>query len=304
MVEITEGTHQIGDVSLYTKTWKPDGPAKAKVVFVHGFNDHINRYCEFFPTLASRGIEVHGFDQRGWGRSVKKSADRGNTGPTPQVMSDIVTFIKAQLPSPVPVFVMGHSMGGAQVLSLASDPLYEDLMPSIQGWLTESAFLRFPKGQEPPGLKVVLGRLAGRLLPRFQLFAALPAENLSRDPEVVKSVLDDKLLHGYGTLQQLANMLDRAAALDAGRAKLNKGVKSLWISHGTGDKGTSCEASEAWFARQTHVQDKELKLYDGWYHMLHCDLPSNREEFYNDVANWILARSGTEEPRQVAESKL
>lgn len=235
---------------------------------------------------------------------MKKSADRGNTGTTAQVMSDIVSFIKAQLPSPVPVFVMGHSMGGGEVLTLASDPMYEDLMPSIRGWLTESAFIRFPKGQEPPALKVTMGRLAGRLLPRFQLAAPLPAENLTRDPEVVKSMVEDKLLHGHGTLQQLANMIDRAEALDSSRVKLNKGVKSLWISHGNADLGTSCEASEAWFARQTHVQDKELKIYDGWFHQLHADLPTDRDVFAKDVGDWILARCGTEEPRQAAESKL
>ena len=65
---------------------QPDVSAKALVVFLHGFSDHVNRFLEFFSVLASQGIEVHGFDQRGWGRSVHSKAERGLTGPTSTVM--------------------------------------------------------------------------------------------------------------------------------------------------------------------------------------------------------------------------
>jgi acylglycerol lipase len=49
MAKEVEGTHQIGDISLYIKSWLPEGPPKAKVIFIHGFNDHINRYYNLFP---------------------------------------------------------------------------------------------------------------------------------------------------------------------------------------------------------------------------------------------------------------
>ncbi|KAL3419555.1 monoglyceride lipase [Phlyctema vagabunda] len=304
MVTIEEGTHLAGDVSLFTKTWKPDGIPKAKLIFVHGFNDHIDRYYELFPTLASRGIEVHGFDQRGWGRSVKTPKDRGHAGTTTQVLADLVSFIRVQLPSTLPVFVMGHSMGGGEVLTLASDPTYADLAPSIRGWLTESPFINFPSGQEPPWLKVILGKLAGRLLPKFQLPSALPAKNVTRDPEVIKSIEQDELLHGYGTLEQLSHMLERTSLLGGGKTKLNPGVQSIWISHGTVDLGTSCDASKKWFAEQTLVKDKELKIYEGWSHQLHADLPETRPVFAKDVGDWILARCDQVGLRAATESKL
>ena len=195
-------------------------------------------------------------------------------------------------------------MGGGEILTLASDPKYEDLMPSIRGWLTEAAFLAFPKGFEPPALKVVIGRLAGRVLPKLQLHGGLPPPNLTRDPETIKSMEQDKLLHGNGTLKGLADFLDRSAALHNGETKLNKGVRSLWISHGTEDKGASFDASKKWFEEQTQVKDKEFKVYDGWYHQLHADLPEDRPIFAKDVGDWIIARLGPEEPRQLSDSKL
>jgi acylglycerol lipase len=250
----------------------------------------MDRYYELFPTLASRGIAVYGFDQRGWGRSVNKTAEMGLTGPTTLVISDIVSFIKTQLPSPLPVFVMGHSMGGGEALILASDPLYKDLANDIRGWILESPFIAFPKGFEPGAVTVFMGRLAGKLLPHMHRYSPIPPENLTRDPEVVKSLTDDKLLHDTGTLEGLSGMLDRTAALNTGAAKLNSGIKSIWLGHGTLDMGTSYEESKKWFDRQTQVQDKEFKSYEGWYHQLHADLPETRPVFAKDVGDWILAR--------------
>ncbi|KAJ8065798.1 hypothetical protein OCU04_006461 [Sclerotinia nivalis] len=299
-----EGTHKIGSQSLYTKTWKPDAPPKATLIFIHGFSDHINRYYNLFPTLASRGIEVRAFDQRGWGRSVTKPSEKGLTGPTSLVISDIVSFIKAQLPSPVPIFLMGHSMGGGEVITLASDPKYADLMDSIRGFLLEAPFIAFPKGFEPTFLTVFFGRLAGKFLPNRQMVNKLPPENLTRDPEVIKSINEDTLMHNTGTLEGLAGMLDRTAAMNQGKTKLNPGVRSLWLGHGTEDKGTSFEGSEKWFNQQTGLTDKEFKRYEGWYHQLHADLPDNRDIFAQDVGDWILARCDGEEGGKVGQSKL
>ncbi|TEY77701.1 hypothetical protein BOTCAL_0052g00400 [Botryotinia calthae] len=299
-----EGTHKIGSQSLYTKTWKPNAPPVAKLIFIHGFSDHVNRYYILFPTLASRGIEVHAFDQRGWGRSVTKPSEKGLTGPTSLVISDIVSFIKTQLPSPVPVFLMGHSMGGGEVVTLASDPQYAELMNSIRGFILESPFIAFPKGFEPSFLTVFFGRLAGKVLPHKQMVNRLPPENLTRDPEVIKSMNEDTLLHNTGTLEGLAGMLDRTAAMNQGKTKLNPGVKSLWLGHGTVDKGTSFEGSEKWFNEQTSLEDKEFKRYEGWFHQLHADLPDNREVFAKDVGDWILARCDGEEASKAAQSKL
>ncbi|CZR68927.1 probable YJU3 Serine protease, localizes to lipid particles [Phialocephala subalpina] len=285
-----EGTHQIGDMTLYTKSWKPDGPAVAKLIFIHGFSDHMNRYYELFPTLASRGIEIHGFDQRGWGRSVHNKSQIGDTGPTSLVISDIVSFIKTQLPSNIPVFVMGHSMGGGEAIILASDPQYADLTKEIRGWLLEAPFIAFPKGFEPSSVTVFFGRLAGKLLPHMKRYSPLPPENLTRDPEVVQSLKDDKLCHDTGTLEGLSGLLDRTEQLNKGIAKLNPGIKSIWLGHGTEDKGTSYEEAKKWLDRQTQVEDKEFKSYEGWYHQLHADLPQDRPVFAKDVGDWILAR--------------
>ncbi|PSR79198.1 Alpha/Beta hydrolase protein [Coniella lustricola] len=302
MVQEIEGQFQVGGTNLYSKTWLPDEgtPAVAKLVFIHGFSDHLGRYYGFFPYLASAGIAVYGFDQRGWGRSVQKPADRGLTGPTSQVLSDIAAFIThvASLPAPssssstaLPLFVMGHSMGGGEVLALASTPAYEaSIVAHVRGWLLEAPFVAFDEREKPSTLKVFAGRLAGRLLPHMHLANPFPPESLTRDPAVQQSLREDDLCHDTGTLEGLAGLLDRTADLASGKYKLSRQVRSLWLGHGDQDHVTNYKESKRWFESQTALEDKTFKTYEGWLHQLHAEV--GREEFYADVRKWLLERTG------------
>lgn len=196
---------------------------------------------------------------------------------------------------------MGHSMGGGQVLTLACDPQYEELIKQVRGWLLESPFIAFPKGFEPNPVEVIAATWVSKLLPNIPRLSALPANTVTRDPEVIKSIEEDKLLHGYGTLQGLAHMIQRAKLLSTGTAKISPSVKSLWLAHGTADEGTSYEGSKKWFEEQGDKPGWTFKTYEGWSHQLHADLPETRPIFAKDVADWILAQVND---GQKATSKL
>lgn len=300
MVKVLESQFNPGDIELYAKSWLPDDstPTVAKLAFIHGFSDHINSgYPDgLFPALADAGIAVYGFDQRGWGRSVRKPAERGLTGPTDQVLADIAAFITnvaiPAAPGPAtPLFVMGHSMGGGEVLALASTPAYEEsVVRHVRGWLLEAPFVAFDERERPGALKVIAGRLAGRVLPRMQLKNAIPPEYLSRDPAVVARLRDDPLCHDTATLEGAAGLLDRTADLAEGRYRLSGAVRSLWFGHGDRDIATSYPESKRWCERQTQVADRTFKTYEGWLHQLHAD--EGKEEFFRDVRDWILQRCG------------
>ncbi|KAL2869020.1 acylglycerol lipase [Aspergillus lucknowensis] len=294
-IKITEGEFRVPDGTLlYQKTWAPYSTPVAKLVLFHGFSDHIDNYHDFFMRLAPRGILCTGIDQRGWGRSVHSKADRGNTGPTTLILADYASFIEAQLtayPSQL-VFVMGHSMGGGLVATLASTQRYKQLMSTLGGIMLYAPYIALVPDQEPRHATVFLGRLLGKLLPRYQLTQEIKVETLVRDPAVQHSIKNDPLNHDTGTLEMFVDMLDRAAQLSSGRLALKDGIKSVYVAHGTGDKCTSYDASKRWFDAQTgHVLDKRYRTYSEWGHILHLDLPESRQVFADDCAAWILERS-------------
>lgn len=198
---------------------------------------------------------------------------------------------------------MGHSMGGGEVLTLMSTAQYDKtILSRVRGWLLEGPFLGFDPRDKPSFLKLNAGRMAGKVLPHMQLVSPVPVEWLSRDPEVQASIRDDTMCHETGTLQGLAEFLDRTADLASGKLRLRPEVRSIWVGHGDQDRTAYYKECKAWYDKgTTEVQDRTFKPYEGWLHQLHAEV--GREEFYADVRDWILARAAVERDGQV-EAKL
>lgn len=200
---------------------------------------------------------------------MTKPSERGDTGPTDQVLDDITSFLKTVIPSPVPLFMMGHSMGGGETLCYAANGP-DEVRRHIRGFLLESPFVDFDPKSKPSAVTVFLGRLAGKLMGKRQLTNKLDPKLISRDPEVCKRFEEDPLCHDTGTLEGLAGLLDRTNALSSGKIVIpdnvgEGGVTRIWIGHGDKDGITSHDASKRLYDA-LQVEDKEFKSYAGYYH--------------------------------------
>ncbi|KAL9130941.1 MAG: hypothetical protein Q9217_000987 [Psora testacea] len=246
---------------------QPTTPPVALVLFIHGFSDHINRFDVFLDVLASRGIQIHGFDQRGWGRSVTRKSERGLTGSTATVMNDITSMLRSLIPiakeKSISLFLMGHSMGGGEILYYAATGPAE-VRKEIRGYLALAPYIALHPTAQPSRALVVAGRLAKFVLPKRQMEQKLKPEWLCRDPDVAKSWEEDELCHNIGTLEGLGGMIDRGEELDRDAVVVKEG--SFFIAHGSEDHVTSYDTSKRWFTR-LKVEDKEFKSYEGWYHV-------------------------------------
>lgn len=303
-ISTSESTFTLPDgYELYTKTWhsSPNTPLQARLVWLHGFSDHCNWYDELFRRLGARGIQTYGFDQRGWGRSVHKPAQRGLSGDTARVMADITAFVASVLDDEggkagVPLFLGGHSMGGGEALTyLATGP--KEVVGRLRGVLVESPFLAQPPATRASAVTVMLGKAASRLMPGRQMVQKLDKNLMSRDQDVCDAFEADELCHDTGTLEGLKGMLERGANLVEGKVVvkegLNEGGKTrVWVGHGTGDGVADLGAVRQWFDG-TMVEDKEMVVYEGWYHKLHSEPGQDKVRFAEEVGQWILDRSGT-----------
>ena len=266
-----------------------------------------NAYYDFFPNLAANySIAVHSFDQRGWGRTVQQRREKGLTGPTTTVLADIRAFCTSLTSgkgdyqgNALPLFLMGHSMGGAEALHFmlteAPRPVaYGPPVATIQGLLLESPYIALHPNSQRSAFTVWAGKLAARVAPSKQMLQKLDGTYMSRDPQARKDWEEDKLCHDTGTLEGLAGMLQRAAELMAlGEGKAVKGLKldpgcPVWLGHGSGDGAASYDASKRLF-EALQVEDKTFKTYAGAYHKLHAEPEGVKEQFVRDVGEWILA---------------
>src|SRR5919205_591186 len=118
-MEQREGTFPVrGGLDIYWQAWRGDVPIRATVVISHGAAEHSGRYRHVVERLVPDGYAIAALDHRGHGRSEGRRAviDRWANA-----VADLDTFVdRARDEQPdTPLFLLGHSLGGAIALSCA-----------------------------------------------------------------------------------------------------------------------------------------------------------------------------------------
>lgn len=240
---------------LFEQWWRPAQPTSA-LVLVHGLKDHSTRYDGFAHTAAAAGMAVFAFDLRGHGRSGGapvsiKSFD--------EYISDLTAFLeRTQERQPgVPLFLIGHSMGGAIALGTVIQQ-----QPALRGLILSAAALK--PGADVSPLLIAVTRKLGSLFPTLGVLD-LPDEKFSRDPATSAQDKADPLIHHEAgparTAAELLNIMERNMSQCA------QVTTPLLILHGTADVITNPVGSQE-LEKCAASKDKTLKSYAGLYHDL------------------------------------
>lgn len=101
--------------SLPLYHFKPDTPAKAVILIIHGAGEHGKRYTECAQFLVAFGFAVLTYDQRGHGQNLKNRSvtHMGDTAQADDLIHDVKLLIdrlRYDYPNR-PVFSLAHSMG-------------------------------------------------------------------------------------------------------------------------------------------------------------------------------------------------
>ncbi|KZV73349.1 alpha/beta-hydrolase [Peniophora sp. CONT] len=214
------------NTKFYTRVYTPPQPtpARAVLIYVHGFCDQISGqyYTDDHTAMAQRGIAVLSYDQRGFGKTALgegRSPDSayGNTGGAKDRMRDVEWVVKEASSrfKDLPIFLHGFSMGGALVLdfvSRPSSPPSKEGQALVRGVISSSPLIKLVDGGPPMPLRTLLN-WTGKALPNMQWNTPLRAKELSHDPKIAELVLSDPLLEPHGSLQGIGDMLDRASTL-------------------------------------------------------------------------------------------
>ncbi len=261
-------------LNLYTQTWLPDGAPRAVVCIVHGIGEHSGRYANVVDVLVPAGFAVYGMDNRGHGKS---QGTRGGLPAWRALHDDVQRFLshaQAQHPD-LPLFLMGHSLGGLIVLGYALR--YPE---GLQGVVVSAPALQ-SKGISP--FVMALARLLSRLAPNITMKTGLDASGISRDEAVVQAYVNDPLVHALATPRMATESEQEMAWVNehAGEWRL-----PLLMLHGESDRLVPVEGTQAFFA-QVPVEDKTLHVYPGGYHESHNDL--HKEQAIGDILTWLEA---------------
>ncbi|MBX3247733.1 MAG: lysophospholipase [Myxococcales bacterium] len=275
-LEAADGTE------LFAQCWAPrDARPAALLVVVHGLKDHSSRYRELARVMVPEGVAVCAMDHRGHGRSAGRRADVASFDPYLEDLTRFVSYARERSGADVPLFLFGHSMGGA----LAALLVLEERVRDVRGVILSAPALRISR---PPFEIAATGALAS-LAPNAPA-VDLPNEHFSRDPEVVRAMADDPLIYasrhsarfGGAFVDGLARVWRRPEAFDV----------PLLVLHGTEDRATDPRGSVELVERLRAAgrSDATLELYEGLYHdLLH---EPEREAILATVRGWLVARIG------------
>jgi len=259
---------------LFRRTWPAVGSPRGVLINLHGLGDHSGLYPTVSGHFTTRGFAVHAFDLRGNGRSPGR---RGHIGSWREYREDLRCFVAAVRAetSGLPLFILGHSLGGLVVLDYAMHDA-----EGLQGVLASAP----PLGRlGVPAPLLLLGRFASRVLPGFSLETGMDLSGLARDPAVAAEVLADPLFHRRGSARLSTEVAATIARVQAGAARFPLPLLAL---HGSADRMVPPDGSREFVAR-ARGRDVRLIEYEGGYHALFAD--QGRERVLADVEEWILA---------------
>ncbi len=276
LVEHRSGTFPGGDgLPLYYQTWLPSSRARSILINLHGLGDHSSLYPSLSNYFPGRGTAVYAFDMRGNGRSPGQRAYLESWEDFRGDLHAFVAHVRRWEPG-LPVFVLGHSLGGLVVLDYALH--YPD---GLSGVIAAAP----PLGKlgVPPVL-MALGRIMSRIWPRFSLEVGMDLSGLARDPAVIETVLSDPLFHRRGTARVSTDVTAAIARVQARAADL---AVPLLILHGAADRMVPPDGSREFFQKVRHPV-RELREYPEAYHGLFADW--DQKQVLADLERWLNSR--------------
>lgn len=267
---------------LFRKNWYPklsgDQRPRACVFVSHGYAEHCQKYNKLAEALTEKGMFVFSHDHVGHGLS---EGDRVHVEHSRTFIDDVVqhvNLIKAKY-TDVPLFIIGHSVGGLITLKTALDN------PNL---FTGVALIGPALVIDPALASSFMVWLARRLaywFPQFQLKSLNP-DHICRDQNVVKEIVDDPLTWHGGVKARLAVCL--LDLINDVTARFSDVTLPLYIIHGTDDFLCSSEGSQLLYDKARSA-NKVLKMYPGAYHQVHKEPDGVGEECVSDLAKWILS---------------
>jgi alpha-beta hydrolase superfamily lysophospholipase len=262
----------LGPLAVWRHT-PPSGNGRARVLLIHGISEHSGRHRNTYEWLIRHQFEVVRFDLRGSGESGGRKQWISRFNDYVEDTANVFNWICRQLP-PIPLFVHGHSLGGAIATHFAAH-----YGPHLRGLsLSAPAYL---VGGSISATKITVGRFLATVAPTVRLPNGSDFAAVSRDPKVVEAYQNDPLAYHFNTLQQGNEVLK---GLEKMPEMIRRITLPLLMVHGTADRIIRPSGSFG-LLKVSGSADKQLHYFPSGYHEPHNDL--EKETYFQLLTRWF-----------------
>jgi lysophospholipase len=266
----------VGGLRLAFRAHEAASP-RAALVLIHGLGDHAGRYGEFAGRMASYGISTYALDLRGHGNSEGR---RGHVTSFDVHLQEVDRFrreVEVLTGRPVPLFLLGQSMGG-----LIAIRYMEEYSGRFRGAVICSPWLA--TAMQVPRWKALLAPLFSRLIPAFPFRHGIDPAELSTDPAVARAFQDDPLVQPFITPRAFA---EASLAMGLALQRSDRIRAPLLFLLGGADRVVDTERTLR-FARSATNDDTTIRTYPGLRHELL--LEPDRARIHREIRDWVMAR--------------
>lgn len=261
---------------IFYQCWLPGQKVRGALVIVHGLGEHSGRYMNLVNHFGPSGFSIYGLDHFGHGRSGGQRLFVPKFDIYTQTLDMFIKKVREWEPG-VPLFLVGHSMGG-----LITALYLLDHQERVEGAVLSGPVLKIPDHVSP--VTRMAAKVLSRIVPKIGI-SRLEAEHLCRDRQVVKAYINDPLVYNGKVTARLGEQL--ISAISRVNRQTQKISRPLLIMHGESDLITDIEGSRQFF-NAVPSTDKKLITWPDRYHELFND--PGYEAVFSDMEAWITKR--------------
>lgn len=256
--------------------WEAEGEARAVVVIIHGAMEHHRRYGWLIEMWRLSGFHVIMGDLPGQGMTTR--ANRGHIDSFDEYIFEVKEWIQAAYQFDLPVFLIGHSMGGLIAIRL----LQEERL-NIAGAILTSPCLGLMT--PPSNILNMLSLGLNVIIPGLRLNSGLTVEMATRNQEVRDADKNDSL---YVTKVSIRWFRELNEAMKQAFENIEK-IQDvpIFVMQGGDDKIVNKQAVKNWF-NIVPLSEKRFKEWPKLYHEIFNE--PEREEVFEYAKDFFLSQ--------------
>ncbi|MGH8966945.1 MAG: lysophospholipase [Actinomycetes bacterium] len=263
-------------MELFWQGWLPPVAPRGVLLLCHGLGEHSGRYGPVVEAVRPDGWGVYGLDHRGHGRSGGRRVHVRRYGDWLADLDVLRRLAIGQHPG-LPVFLLGHSMGGQLALAYALD--HQD---DLRGLVLSAPALAHSTVPRPV---VTVLRALARVVPTIRL-VGIDESKISKDPAVYAAFQADPLVHhGKPTLGLSSALVGQFDVLPARARDLHLPVL---LQYGTADAIVDPVGFRR-LERECRSPDVTVHAYDGLWHEIYNE--PERDRPLADLREWLSAHT-------------
>jgi len=259
-------------VELFYKKDLSNNP-KAVILINHGFAEYLGRYDYVANSFQERGYSVYRYDLRGHGKSKSEVGHLESFNDFVDDSDQMIELIIKENPQ-LPVFMLGHSMGG--LITALYGIKYKD---KLNGQIFSGAAVgTLPSAK---GINRYLIKIGSALFKNTMIKNPID-HTLCSDVDVFQAYLKDPLVLKKASFNFYAEFLINS--LKDFDASIKEYRYPCFIANGEVDKIVPKELSLSFYDRIAST-DKDIKIYNGLYHEILNE--KEKDHILEDMVLWL-----------------